>query len=262
MQNVKKSLFCVLLAGIAGPAFGQGTGPLAVEDRSVASAQSAPGGATDDGVMLLMQQIQQYEQELSELRGVVEQMRHEMEQMREASRERYLDLDGRINAVAGAGAVSGTPGAGGDSSSGDAASTGSDTPSATAANDEKADRKAYMAARDLLLDRKFTEAGAAFNTYLEDYPGGQFRDWSWFWLGKIALSRATPDNDAARKAFETVISDYPESTKVPSAMYQLAILEANAGEPARARVTLNKLVKQFPQSSEAPLARDMLEQLK
>ena len=28
MQNVKKSLFCVLLAGIAGPAFGQGTGPL------------------------------------------------------------------------------------------------------------------------------------------------------------------------------------------------------------------------------------------
>lgn len=258
MQDVKKSLFCVLLAGIAGPAFGQGTGPLAIEDRSVGASQTAPAAASEDGVMLLMQQLQQYEQDLSELRGVVEEMRHEMEQMREASRERYLDLDGRINAVAGAAA---STGAAPDAAAGQGSATDSAEPSPPA-NDEKADRKAYMTARDLLLDRKFDQAGDSFRQYLNDYPAGQFRDWSWFWLGKIALSKAEPDTKTAEQAFQTVVNDFPQSTKVPSALYQIAILEANTGDTSRARVTLNKLVKQFPESSEAPLAKDMLEQLK
>ena len=90
-------------------AHAQGTGPLAVEDRSlsrqqapVASASpSAPSSSiSQDGLMMLMQQQQQFEEQIQQLNGQIEELRHELQIMKDAERERYLDLDTRINTLA------------------------------------------------------------------------------------------------------------------------------------------------------------------
>lgn len=253
---MKKRLICgVLLAGLVAPAFAQSTGPLVVEDRS-SSRSSAGAPAVDaDGLMLLMQQLQQYEQELAALRGQVEELRRDLETMRQAERERFLDLDTRINALASAAPAAAS---GGDPAG---VSAGSVTAQPQAA-DQQAERDAYMAARDELLARRFPAAAKAFEQYLEKYPNGQFRDFSHFWLGEVYRSLEQPQRDKAMKHFRTVIDKYPQSSKASSALYKLAVLEYEAGDLTRAKVTLNKVIKQFPESSEAALARSMLDQLK
>ena len=249
MMN-KRLFFGVILSGLMVPAFAQGLGPLSVEDRVQSSRQAA--AASDEALMMLMQQLQQYEQEIAALRGQYEELRFELENMKQAERERYLDLDSRLNAL------SGSPAAAANVPSGDAATA---PVAATAASPED-ERAAYMAARDLLYASKFEEARKAFEKYLADYPQGQFRDFSHFWLGEAWRSIDKPDRAKAMEQFRIVIERFPDSSRVPSAMYRLAVLEAESGKATEAKVTLNRVIQQFPTSSEAGYAKTMLEQLK
>lgn len=247
---IQRVTTALLLVGLVSPAFAQGTGPLAIEDRTAPAPQGqAPTQASDEGLMLILQQLQQYEQEIAALRGQLEQVLYEMDQMKQAERERYLDLDTRINALASTGAV---------------AATGNDEQPVAGAEvpaDPEADRAAYMAAREKLLSSDFAAAGKALERYLADFPKGQFRPYAHFWLGEVYRGQAKPDRAAAMAQFRRVIEDFPDSTKVPSALYKLAVLEAESGDEARAKVTLNKVILQFPEASEAALARSMLEKL-
>jgi tol-pal system protein YbgF len=249
MMN-KRLIYGVILSGLMAPAFAQGLGPLSVEDRVQSTRQAA--AASDEALMMLMQQLQQYEQEIAALRGQYEELRFELENMKQAERERYLDLDSRLNAL------SSSPGA---AANVQPEGAGAAPITASAANPED-ERAAYMAARDMLYASKFEDARKAFEKYLTDYPQGQFRDFSHFWLGEAWRSIEKPDRAKAMEQFRIVIERFPDSSRVPSAMYRLAVLEAESGKSAEARVTLNRVIQQFPTSSEAGYARTMLEQLK
>jgi tol-pal system protein YbgF len=247
---MKRLIAGVLLGGLTVSAFGQGLGPLSVEDRVNNPRSGQSGGVSDEAMMMLMQQLQQYEQEIGMLRGQFEELRHELESMKRAERERYLDIDSRLNALSASpqSAQPRQPVAG-------AAVSGP-------AADPEAERGAYMAARELLYASKFDDARKAFQKYLQDYPQGQFRDFSHFWLGEALRSLDKPDREGAMVQFRTVIERFPDSSRVPAALYRLAVLEAESGRTADARTTLNRVIQQFPTSSEAGYARTMLEQLK
>lgn len=237
----------IVLAGLMSPGWAQSVGPLAVEERSSSTAGGA--AVSDDALMMLMQQLQQYEQELGSLRGQLDELRHEIEMMKNAERERYLDLDTRLNALTT------TP----------AAAPSTVRPSApadTAVVDPEQDRTRYMAARDLLYASKFDQARDAFSRYLQDFPAGQFRDFSHFWLGEAYRNQSQPAADKAMAEFRTVVERYPDSSRVPSALYRLAVLQAEQGDKSGARERLQQVISQFPNASEAGYARTMLEQLK
>jgi tol-pal system protein YbgF len=250
---LKRLLSGVLICGLMAPAFGQGLGPLSVEDRvGPRAAQKGGGGVSDEAMMMLMQQLQQYEHEINMLRGQFDELRHELDTMKSAERERYLDIDARLNALSGGGAAP--------------ASRPSNQPAsgttAGASADPEVERAAYMAAREHLYGSRFDEARQAFEQYLKDYPQGQFRDFSHFWLGEAFRSLEKPERDKAMAQFRIVIERFPDSSRVPSAMYRLAVLEAESGRVADARVTLNRVIQQFPNSSEAGYAKTMLGQIK
>ncbi|MCH8543533.1 MAG: tol-pal system protein YbgF [Alcanivorax sp.] len=266
---MKRLLTGILIGGLAGGAFAQpSTGPLSVEDRvyprpqtstpsqspnqpssAPASQRGSGESLPEGGVMMLMQQINAFEGEIQRLEGMIEQLRHELDTARSGERERYLDLDTRINALAEASIE--------QSEQQSAGSTATDG----AGGDAASDRAAYGAAREKLLGRQFPEAGKAFESYLKDYPRGQFRPFAHFWLGEIYRSQSTPDRDKAMAQFRKVVDDFPDHSQVPAALYKLATLEAESGDINRAKVTLNRIIRQFDGSSEARLARGMLEQL-
>lgn len=248
MMN-KRLFYGVILSGLMAPAFAQGLGPLSVEDRVQSSRQTA--AASDEALMMLMQQLQQYEQEITALRGQYEELRFELENMKQAERERYLDLDSRLNALSSSPATAAN-----------AQPESAAAPSTAGSASPEDERAAYMAARDMLYASKFEDARKAFEKYLANYPQGQFRDFSHFWLGEAWRSIEKPDRAKAMEQFRIVIERFPDSSRVPSAMYRLAVLEAESGKSAEARVTLNRIIQQFPTSSEAGYARTMLEQLK
>lgn len=268
VAGMKRLFTGILLGTVAGALQAQSvTGPLAVEERVYPRPQSsaatdtraAPAAgdlSSQGGVMMLMQQMQQYEEELQRLQGQIEELRHELERGREAERARYVDLDTRISALAETSLDQPGHAGGADDGAGRADANRTNTANADS------DRAAYAAAREKLLSRDFPEAGKAFEQYLKDYPQGQFRPFAHFWLGEIYRSQATPDRAGAMKQFQTVVDDYPEHSQVPAALYKLATLQAEGGDATRARVTLKRIVQQYEGTSEARLAQGMLDQLK
>ncbi|MGV6808200.1 MAG: YbgF trimerization domain-containing protein, partial [bacterium] len=159
-----------------------------------AVTQTPPPPVTSDsyGTLQLLQQ------EVMELRGLVEQLSHQVRELRERQEADYLDLDRRISATAqpqgsaqhstpapispsvDAGATVPTP----------PATTASTAPSAavTSPGDEVAD---YSAAYGLLKQGKFEESKAALRGFIERYPNGDYAANAHYWLGEIYLL----DND-------------------------------------------------------------------
>lgn len=250
----RNSLAVLALAGgMVGAVHGQSsTGPLAVEDRSVGrdSGDESSQSNRDDAVMLLMQELEQYQRETRNLRNQVEQLQHRLDQMQKAQRERYLDLDTRLNALAEA-TTRDKP----------EESASSDGDQAESSADPEADRQAYQSAKDKLLQRNFEAAAKSFETYLEDFPDGQFRPYAHFWLGEVYRNLSGRAEDA-REHFQVVVEDHSGHSKAPAAMYKLATLQADDGNVGEARVTLEKLRMEFPESREAELAARMLDELK
>ncbi|WP_236564192.1 MULTISPECIES: tol-pal system protein YbgF [Alcanivorax] len=230
------------------------TGPLSVEDRggsrSGARTVTAEPAGGDDGVIMLMQQMQQYEEQLQDLQGQIERLRHEVDRLKAAERERYLDLDTRINAL-----VENTAPAPADEDA-----TGEDGQGEGPA-DPQADRQAYNDAQRKLLERDFEGAVSALEAYLEEYPNGSYRPQAHFWLGESYSNLKSPRLTQAREQFSKVVDDYPDHDRAPTSLYKLASLQARGGSTVQARDTLKRLLKQYPDSSEAELAKAMLKQL-
>ncbi len=255
-QVFKHATLAFLLAGPAVCAQAQSTGPLVVEERGSSGDRgsanpAAAGQGGDEGLYVLMQQIEQYQQQIQNLQGQVEELRHDLDRLKAAERERYLDLDTRINAL-----VDQTKNAPQTD-----AEAGDDGGNNSAPADPEADRAAYTVARGKLLERDFDAAATAFENYLKDFPQGQFRAHAHFWLGEVYSNQKTPQLDKARQQFQTVVDEYPNHSRAPTSLYKLASLQAQAGNTSEAKVTLHKLIKQFPDASEAEMAQAMLKQL-
>ena len=197
-----------------------------------------------------MQELEQYQRETRTLRNQVEQLQHRLDQMQKAQRERYLDLDTRLNALAEASTRDEPE---------ESSSSGKDEPGESS-TDPQADRQAYQSAKDKLLQRNFEAAAKSFESYLDDFPDGQFRPYAHFWLGEVYRNMSDRDDDA-REQFRVVVNDHSEHSKAPAAMYKLATLQADGGNRGEARVTLEKLRMEFPDSREAELAQRMLDEL-
>ncbi len=248
-----KRLFAgVLLSSLVLCAHAQGTGPLAIEDRSAARSMSQAAGEqprsapamNEDGLIMLMQQQQQFEEQIQMLQGQIEELRHELQVMKDAERERYLDLDTRINTLAEQGVAE-------QSESGEGA----------APADPEADKQAYNAAKDHLVARDFDAAADAFEAYLKDFPNGQYRGHAHFWLGQVYSNQQTPQNDKAMEQFQAVVDDYPDHSKAPSSLYTLAVMQARNEQVSEAKINLHKLIKQYPDSNKVSQAKSLLEQL-
>lgn len=96
---------------------------------------------------------------------------------------------------------------------------------------------------------------------MNDFPNGQFRAHAHFWLGKVYSNLKTPKQDKAQAQFQAVVDDYPEHSKAPTSLYTLAVMQARDEQVSQAKVNLHKLIKQYPDSSEASQAKTLLEQL-
>lgn len=246
-----------LTAGLVGAAQAQpNTGPLTVVSRPVGAEpdKQAASGA-DEGryqaITRLMQELNRYQRQLRQLRGRVQELEHKLRMMKQAQRQRYLDLDMRLRALAEAiKRLQKSPGGATDSS---------DAKTAPEVSLQQ-DRQAYQAGKKQLLERDFKEAAKAFRAYLQNFPHGRFRANAHFWLGEVYRTLSEHDQQA-RKQFRILVEQYPGHDKTPMALYKLASMKASAGHLGQARVMLEKVTMQYPDSRAASLAHKMLKRL-
>lgn len=124
--------------------------------------------------------------------------------------------------------------------------------------DDPAVQSAYQTAFSHVQAREFGQAIGAFESFVTQHPDSRLTANAHYWLGE--LYSAEGDLEAADAAFRRVLQDFPESSKVPDALYKLGLLEARRGRPEESRALLDRVREEHPDSSAAGLADDFLRQ--
>jgi tol-pal system protein YbgF len=96
-----------------------------------------------------------------------------------------------------------------------------------------------------------------FESYLRGFPKGVRAHEAQLYVGE-ALAWQKKEMDAI-VAYDRVITNYPGSASVPMAYYKRGMTFERLGEAARARESYDALIKQFPDSQQATLAKQRLE---
>lgn len=251
----------------------------ATDDREIAELR--------DTISDLLFRINDLQQEVRDLRGQVENQSFEMERLRESQREQFLDLDNRLNELAnmqdarqlgyadGNNArrpVTGNPGV-------DLAPTTgtmlppevrepSDTQVATGTLDTslpdapvvrvdpETEKRAYELAFDALKQGRYAESARLFNSFIRQFPNGDYADNAQYWLGESYY--VTGNHKIAMDAFKTLIAQFPSSSKLPDAKLKLGFTFYELKQWADAEVLLKDVIDNYPGTTVARLAQNRL----
>ncbi|GHC26926.1 tol-pal system protein YbgF [Aidingimonas halophila] len=206
--------------------------------------------AQSGGSLMLLNQLDEQQEQLRQLRGQLEELRHQFEREKQLSRERYLDLEERLLSISESEDASPRV----DTQSAQDVTSGS---SSTSNGDADA-QAAYQDAFQYVQSRDFPDAIDAFEAFVEEYPDSRFTANSYYWLGE--LYSAESELDASADAFERVLDDFPDSSKVPDAMYKLGLLRSRQGNTEEGRDLLTRVRDEYPDSTAAELAEEFLQQ--
>ena len=185
----------------------------------------------------LYQRIEAMQEEIQMLRGTLEEQNYTIELMKQAERERFIDLDRRISQLSNASTQNSTPATGFSSNVFD---------------DEQA---AYQKAKKRIDDKEYNAAIAEMSLYLEIFPQGQYVAQAHYWLGELYTVLEVPEFDNAQKHFQLILNEHAQHSKVPDALFKLGKLNDQQGKKAQAKVFFDRLLKDYPSSSAATLAR-------
>ncbi len=208
---------------------------------------------------MLFNQLQQMQQEIAQLRGMLEEQQNEIQRMKQEGLERYQDLDKRLSSGAGNAAATqnstgGAIGASGaPSPAGDGASAGAEPA------DPAKEKLFYEAAFDLIKAKDFDKASQAFTAFLRKYPNSVYAGNAQYWLGEVNLAKG--DLQGAGQAFARVSQTYPQHAKVPDSLFKLADVEQRLGNADKAKGILQQVIAQYPGTSAAQLAQRDLQRL-
>lgn len=252
-----------------------------------ANAYAQPA-ATDNAIFEVLGRLEQLQSEVQQLRGMVEEQSQTIADLQRKQSNMYSDLDDRMQALTAGGQA---PSGQSSPAPADAATQASVTaaqpsaavapvvptpapvatatpapaapvvvdnkPTATAAQGNEKER--YQSAYDTLRNGHNAQAIKMFQDLLKDFPAGEFADNSQYWLAEAY--KINREFDAARGAFNKVVSQYPNSSKVPDALLKLGYIESDLQNTAKARDYLTRVTTSYPGTTAAHLAEKKLAQM-
>jgi tol-pal system protein YbgF len=209
---------------------------------------------------MVFTQLQQMQQEIAQLRGLLEEQQNEIQRLKQEGLERYQDLDRRLSSgAAGAAATQNSPAVGAAGANGNSAAAASQAPANSDPADPEKEKLFYDAAFDLIKVKDFDKASQAFAAFVRKYPNSQYAGNAQYWLGEVNLAQG--DLQGAGKAFAQVSQSYPQHAKVPDSLFKLADVEMRLGNADKARGILQQVIAKYPGSSAAQLAQRDLQRM-
>lgn len=262
-----------LTLGIAlAPLTASAQNPAPVIDLSPENSSAAkPATAANTTVGDRYYQSQMLQNEVRELRGLVEQLNYELQRVKQRQMDDYLDIDRRLSALHSADAPADpsltvdsqatntvaaqqlTETATGEMTSasaavqaGQAAAQPISKPEIQAMEapviDSEEIAENYAQASNLLLkQRDFKGAVQAFKQHVINYPNSPYIANAYYWLGEIYLLQG--QDELARQAFTRVVEQYSGHSKSLDANFKLGKIYHQLGETERARVLLETAAK-------------------
>jgi tol-pal system protein YbgF len=198
---------------------------------------------SNQSLIQMAQQLDSLQNEIRGLRGRIEELQNENVKLRKEQRDLYADLDKRLADAAAAAAAA------------TAAAVAARTP-APPPVDEQAQ---YARALEELKARNYASAVEILRNLAAAMPNGALADNTQYWLGEAYY--VTQDYDLAAATFQGVVTNWPNSRKVPDALLKLGYTQAEQGRVAAARSTLQQVISKYPDSDAARLATERLAKL-
>ncbi|MCW8925963.1 MAG: tol-pal system protein YbgF [Xanthomonadales bacterium] len=261
---------------------------LAIAFSTSANAQ----GSDTQAMMDLVIQVQQLQDEVRMLRGMLEEQAMELENLGDRQRDQYLDLDQRITELRSSGSaprvatgVGGPPPAAYGTAEQaqpqtqpvvredvpevrpalDTPSTVSgiatpDTQARAMAASPEAEKTLYDQAFQSLKDMKYADAAQQFQSFLDRYPTSEYSDNAQYWLGESYY--VTRNYEIALESFRTLLTRYPDSPKVADALLKIGYTHYELKQWDQARAALVQVQEQYPDTTLARLAGSRLRSMK
>lgn len=203
----------------------------------------------------IQEQITELQDELSQIRGKIEEQNFQIEKILQRQRELLLAFDVQSQSLQDQAdglseqrpiAVTSTP-------------VTQDTPAISTVSPVgvEGEEAAYKAAVNLILQQRNTAAAVpALEAFAAEYPSSRFKPNAHYWLGQIFYNEKGWEK--AKLHFATLIEKYPESNKVPDVTMKLGIIEKNLGNISQARLYLNQVIQSYPDTTFAKMSQEQL----
>ncbi|SDW58995.1 tol-pal system protein YbgF [Marinobacter mobilis] len=245
---MRQILMATFALSLAGSALAQSATPAYQDGRSQAQRSADAGQANAE----LFYMIEQLQGEVRQLRGELEEQRNQLDRLSQQSRSRYIDLDQRIlglsEKVSDQEAVAAS----------EPAVPVAERPQPRdyrAPSDEE--RQAYQHIQALIRDDKNYDAAIGeLYDFIGKYPEGDLTVNAYYWLGEVYLVK--PQLEQAKQAFTIVASRFADHRKAPDAAYKLGVTLNKMGDTEDARRQMDEVIRNYPDSGAAGLARSFL----
>jgi len=230
----------------------------------------------------LMQKNQQLESDIRTLRGQLEEQSNDIEQLKKDLANRYTDLDQRLELLnQKVDPESATPD---NTANSDAITAGSTETSPTdnkavnstastnqvapssptqvtqpvpspvqnQSNPVELEKAAYTVALDAYKQGGAKKAIAPMQNFIKNHPNSVYTGNAYFWLAEFNLATDPVNYNEAKKNYNVVATQYPNSSKAPRALYQLYSIAKDVDKnTVSANQYKAKILSQYPKSEEA-----------
>lgn len=121
------------------------------------------------------------------------------------------------------------------------------------------DQDNYRVAFDLLKNGRYVESAQAFDQFLAVFPSSPLADNAQYWLAETYYVQR--QFTTALPTFRAVVDSYPDSSKLADALLKIGFCNFELRQWDAARVALERVAREFPETTAARLASQRLERL-
>jgi tol-pal system protein YbgF len=114
----------------------------------------------------------------------------------------------------------------------------------------------YAAAYELFREAKYDKSREGFEYFLKLHPDTEFSDNAQFWIGECYYFEKKYEK--AIVEYDKVVKKYPEGNKIPFALLKQGLSFEKLGDKASAKLLLQQVIRDFPNTSQSRIARTKL----
>ncbi|MBW2558782.1 MAG: tol-pal system protein YbgF [Deltaproteobacteria bacterium] len=120
--------------------------------------------------------------------------------------------------------------------------------------------EAYSNAYSIFKTGEYGLAKEAFRKFLKSFPDTEYSDNAQFWIGECDYFEGKYEE--AIVEYEGVIQNYPKGNKVPNTFLKQALSFLKLGDKSSAKLLLQRVIKDYPNTTPARIARKKLIDIK
>ena len=182
----------------------------------------------------LQSQIDKLKTENAELRGKLENLEKQGEEISSSQKTYYKDLDNRLgNFEPRTITIEGVSGV-----------------------VQPSEKKAYDDALQAFQNGSLKKADAEFSSFISRYPKSPYVPLAMFWGGNSKY--ANKDCKGATSQLQSLISRYPNHPRIPAALLTIGNCQLESGNKAAAKRTFIEIVAQYPDTDSAKDAQRLI----